>query len=156
MEEKNKRQQIIIRICCVIASAILWLYIFNVENPMRERKISVPVQVINKDVLAQSKLVPVGEEQLNATLTIRGNASDIYSIKTEDFKLESDLGAYVVKKGENKIPVIVRKSPETVRIVNSENLWVTITLDELKQETVPVKIITEGKAKEGFLQCSLY
>lgn len=150
MEEKNKRQQIIIRICCVIASAILWLYIFNVENPMRERKISVPVQVTNKDILAQSKLVPVGEEQLNATLTIRGNASDIYSIKTEDFKLEADVGGYVVKKGENKLPVTVRKSPENVRIVNSENLWVTITLDELKQKTVSVKVITEGKAKEGF------
>lgn len=150
MEEKNKRQQIIIRICCVIASAILWLYIFNVENPMRERKISVPVQVINKDVLAQSKLVPVGEEQISATLTLRGNASDIYSVKSTDFKLESDLGAYVVRKGENKIPVTVKKAPQSVRIVNSENLWVTIMLDDLSQKIVNAKVIVDGKAKEGF------
>ena len=150
MEDKSKKQQIIIKVCCVIASFILWLYIFNVENPIRERKITVPVQMVNKDILAQSKLVPVGDDSLSITLDIRGNASDIYSVKSDDFKLESDLSAYVVKKGENRIPVQVKKSPQSIRVVNSENLWVTINLDELKQKTVPIKLISEGKPKEGF------
>lgn len=150
MEEKSKKQQIIIKICCVIASFVLWLYIFNVENPMRERRLTVPVQMVNKDILAQSKLVPVGDENLSITLDIRGNASDIYSVKPDDFKLESDLSAYVVKKGENKIPVQIKKSPGSIRIVNNQNLWVTVELDEVKQKTVPVKVVLEGKAKEGF------
>lgn len=150
MEEKSKNQQIIIKICCVIASFILWLYIFNVENPIRDRKITVPVQIVNKDILAQSKLVPIGEENLSITLDIRGNASDIYSVKVEDFKLESDLSAYVVKKGENKIPVEIKKSPQSIRIANNENLWVKIDLDELKQKVVSIKVVLEGKAREGF------
>lgn len=150
MEEKSKRQQVIIKICCVIASFVLWLYIFNVENPVRERKLVVPVQVVNKDILAQSKLVPVGEENVNITLDVRGNASDIYSVKPDDFKLESDLSAYVVKKGENRIPVQIKKTPENIRIVNSENLWVSINLDEIIQKNVSVKVLLEGKVKEGF------
>lgn len=150
MDEKNKKQQVIVKMCCVIASFILWLYIFNVENPIRERKIIVPVRVINKDVLTQSKLVPVGEEQLNITLDIRGNASDIYSIKSEDFRLESDLSAYVVKKGDNRIPVEVKRYPESIRIVNSENLWVGIMLDDLVRKTIPVRIVSEGKTRDGF------
>lgn len=150
MEEKSKRQQVIIKVCCVIASFVLWLYIFNVENPVRERKLVVPVQMVNKDILAQSKLVPVGEENISITLDIRGNASDIYSVKPEDFKLESDLSAYVVKKGENRIPVEIKKSPGSIRIVNNENLWISINLDEIIQKTVSVKVIVEGKAKEGF------
>lgn len=150
MEEKNKRQQLIIRACCIIASFILWLYIFNVENPIRERKISVPVTVINKDKLSELNLVPVGEEQANVSLTIRGSASDVYLVKPEDFKLESDLGAYGVKKGENKIPVVIKKSPQSVSVVNNENLWIRVVLDDLKQKTIPVKVVIEGKAKEGF------
>lgn len=150
MEEKSKRQQVVIKVCCIIASFVLWLYIFNVENPVRERKLVVPVQVINKDILAQSKLVPVGDENLSITLDIRGNASDIYSVKSDDFKLESDLNAYVVKKGENRIPVQVKKRPGGITIVNSENLWVNITLDEIIQRSVSVKVVVEGKAKEGF------
>lgn len=150
MEEKSKRQQVIIKVCCVIASFVLWLYIFNVENPVRERKLVVPVQMVNKDILAQSKLVPVGEENISITLDIRGNASDIYSVKPEDFKLESDLSAYVVKKGENRIPIEIKKSPGSIRIVNNENLWISINLDEIIQKTISVKVIVEGKAKEGF------
>jgi YbbR domain-containing protein len=150
MEEKHKRQQVIIKVCCVIASFILWLYIFNVENPVRERKLIVPVQMVNKDILAQSKLVSIGEENLSVTLNIRGNASDIYSVKPDDFKLQSDLSAYVVKKGDNKIPVEIKKSPGSIRIVNNENLWVSIELDELMQKTVSIKVVIEGKAKEGF------
>ncbi|MBV7271566.1 hypothetical protein JMF89_04440 [Clostridiaceae bacterium UIB06] len=150
MEEKNKRQQLIIRACCIIASFILWLYIFNVENPIRERKISVPVTVVNKDKLSESSLVTVGEEQTKVSLTIRGNSSDVYLVKPEEFKLESDLSAYGVKKGENKIPVVIKKSPQNVSVVNSENLWIRVVLDDLKQKTIPVKVVIEGKAKEGF------
>lgn len=151
MEEKNKKQQLIIRTCCIIASFTLWLYIFNVENPIKERKILVPVTIVNKDKLTQSKLVTVGSEQENVSLTIKGDASDVYLIKSEDFKLESNLGDYGVKKGENKIPVVIKKSPQNVKIVNSESLWITITLDDLKQKTVSVKVEVEGKVKEGFL-----
>ncbi len=150
MEEKGKKQLIVIKICCVIASFILWLYIFNVENPIRERKIVVPVQVVNKDVITQSKLTPIEEEHLSIELTIRGNAPDIYSVKPEEFKLVSDLNAYVFKKGENKIPVEIKKSPSTVRVTNSENLWIKIILDDLKEKTVPIKVIFQGKVKEGF------
>jgi YbbR domain-containing protein len=150
MEAKTKRQYMIIKICCVIASFILWLYIFNVENPMIERSITVPVQITNKDVLNQSKLIAINEKDLSVSLTISGNASDVYSIKPNDFQLESDLNGYLVKSGENRIPVIVKKSPQAIRIVNSENLWVKIILDNLNQKNVGVKLGLSGKVKEGF------
>lgn len=150
MEAKNKRQQVIIKLCCVIASFVLWLYIFNVENPIKEREISVPVQVVNKNVITQSNLVPIDEENLNINLTIRGNASDIYSIKPQNFKLVSDLSDYVVKKGENKIPVEIKSSPSNVIVTNNENLWVKIMLDDLKRKTVPIKVVFDGKVKEGY------
>ncbi|WP_123054685.1 CdaR family protein [Clostridium sp. JN-1] len=150
MDQKDKRQQIVVKVCCVIVSFILWLFIYNVENPVRERKIVVPVQVINKDTPVQSNLVPIDEDNLSVTLTIKGNASDLYAVKASQFKLVSDLGTYVVKKGENKIPVQVVKSPSTVRIVNSESLWVKVIIEDLKSKNVPVKLSLLGKAKSGF------
>jgi YbbR domain-containing protein len=150
MEEKVKKHQVILKICCVIASLALWLYIFNVENPLRERQVVVPVQILNKDAIAKSNLVPLEEDNLSISLTIRGNASDIYSIKPSNFKLVSDLSAYAIKKGENKIPVEVKNSPANVRITNNDTLWVKINLDDLKRKTVPVKITFDGNAKKGF------
>jgi YbbR domain-containing protein len=150
MEKKNKNQQIVIKICCVIASFVLWLYIFNVENPIRERKITVPVQVVNKAALSQFKLVPVNADNLSVTLNIRGNASDVYSVKASDFNLESDLSAYALRKGQNRIPITIKKKPESITIVNNENLWVAINLDTLVEKYVPVKIALEGNVKDGF------
>lgn len=150
VERKNKRNQILVKICCVIASFILWLYIFNVEDPMRERKIVVPVTIVNKDALAQSKLVQIDNQSASISLLIKGNASNVYSVKPSDFKLQSDLNAYVMKKGENNIPVEVKKSPDNISILNNENLWIKVQLDELKQKSVPVRIGVVGKPKEGY------
>lgn len=150
MDEKGKKHQVILKICCVIASLVLWLYIFNVENPLSERQVVVPVQILNKDAIAQSNLVPLEGDNFTISLTIQGNASDIYSIKPSNFKLVSDLSGYAIKKGENKIPVDIKKSPANIRITNSNSLWVKINFDDLKRKTVPVKIIFDGNVKKGF------
>lgn len=149
MERKISQNQILIKICCVIASFILWLYVFNVENPVRQRKIVVPVNIVNKEALSQSKLVEIDDKNLEIPIEIKGNASDIFSIKAEDFKLECDLGSYVMKKGENKVPVEVKKSPGNVTIVNNENLWLSIKLDTLAKKNLPIKVLIDGQTKNG-------
>ncbi|MFL0196123.1 YbbR-like domain-containing protein [Clostridium sp. WILCCON 0269] len=150
MEEKIKGHQVLIKICCIIAAFILWLYIFNVQNPTIERKIVVPVNIINEDVLAQSKLVQIGEKEFNISLLVKGSASDVYSIKSADFQLQSDLSSYSMKKGENNIPVSVKKSPDNIHIVNNDNLWVKLQLDELKQKNISIRVVLQGKSKEGY------
>jgi len=150
MERKSKKEQIIIKACCAIAAFILWFYIYNIENPIKERSITVPVKIINQSMLAESKLAPVIDGDVNINITISGNVTDIYSIKPEQFELSSDLNALALKKGENKIPVTVNTSPAGINVLNSDSLWVKMNIDELAQKSVPVKVILEGKAKEGF------
>ncbi|WP_368489051.1 YbbR-like domain-containing protein [Clostridium sp. BJN0013] len=150
MEEKIKENQILIKICCIVAAFILWLYIFNVENPTIERKIVVPVTIVNKNILTQSKLVQVGEKEFRVSLLIKGSASDLYSIKATDFELQSDLNSYAMKKGENTVPVSVKKSPDNITIINNENLWIKLQLDKLKQKTFSIKVLLQGKVKEGY------
>ena len=150
MERKSKKEQFIIKACCAIAAFILWLYIFNIENPIKERSLTVPVKVINQSMLSESKLAPVIDGEVSISITISGNVTDIYSIKPEQFDLQADLSALALKKGENKVPVTVITSPAGIKVVNADSLWVTINIDELVKKTVPVKVILEGKTKEGF------
>jgi len=150
MDGKNKKEQLIIKACCAVAAFILWLYIFNIENPIKEINITVPVKVVNQELLSESKLAPVIEGDINLTITISGNVTEIYSVKPEDFELQADLNALALKKGDNKIPVTVNKSPAGINVVNADNLWVKINVDDLVEKTVPVKVLLVGKAKEGF------
>ncbi|EJE7235369.1 hypothetical protein FC820_03915 [Clostridium sporogenes] len=150
MGKKSKTENIIVKICCIIASFALWLYIFNIENPIKEQKITVPVNIVNKESMNELELALMPKEVNTVTLIIKGNVKDIYSVKAEDFKVEADLNSFGLKKGENKIPVKVKKSPGSIKIVNEENLWTKITLDKLKSKTVPIKIKVTGTPKDGY------
>ncbi|MDF2881940.1 MAG: YbbR family protein [Clostridiaceae bacterium] len=152
MDEKIKRNQIIIRICCIIAAFGLWLYINGIENPIRENIISVPVEIVNKDTLTDSKLALIDDQSSNINLTISGATSDVYSVKPSSFKLRVDLSGYAIKKGENTIPVQLVQQPDNIKIVNTERLWIKINVDEYAKKKVPVKINVEGKTKTGFYQ----
>ncbi|EJO5348527.1 hypothetical protein NRP93_002655 [Clostridium botulinum] len=150
MGKKSKTKNIIVKICCMIASFALWLYVFNIENPIKEQKITVPVNITNKESINKQELALVPKEINTVTLIIKGNVKDIYSVKPEDFKVEADLSSFGLKKGENKIPVKVKKSPRNISIVNEENLWTKIILDRLKSKTVPIRIKVTGSPKEGY------
>ncbi|EJP6472048.1 hypothetical protein NHI66_001320 [Clostridium botulinum] len=154
MGKKSKTENIIVKICCIIASFALWLYIFNVENPIKEQKITIPVNIVNKESMNERELALVPKEANNVTLIVKGNVNDIYSVKAEDFKVEADLNSFALKKGENKIPVKIKKSPSNIKIVNEENLWINITLDRLKSKIVPIRIKVTGTPKEGYAALS--
>ncbi|WP_125153976.1 CdaR family protein [Clostridium rectalis] len=150
MDEKNKRQDIMVKICCVITAFGLWLYTTSVVNPIRTYKKSIPVTIINEEALSKYNLALVPNQNFYITLNLKGTATDIYSVKENDFKIIIDLGAYVLQKGENNIPVKIVKSPNNIDIVNKDNLWVKVQLDDLIEKTVPLKVKLTGKTKDGY------
>lgn len=153
MDEKSKKYQLIVKITCFITAFGLWLYISNLENPISTYRLSnVPVKLINTEALAQSKLALLPGSQQTVTLTLRGRSADFALIKSEQFSLVADLGAYVLKKGEVNIPVQVVNSPkeDNVKILNSNNLWIKINLDEYVEKTVPIKVLIEEGVKPGY------
>ena len=55
--DKDGKQQFIIKICCVIAAFVLWLFITSTENPLTAYKIkNIPVQLLNTDTLTQIQI----------------------------------------------------------------------------------------------------
>ena len=150
--DKDGKQQFIIKICCVIAAFALWLFITSTENPVTAFKIkSIPVQLLNTDILAHSDLVLAPGQDLTTTLNIKGaNTSMLLNAKSEDFTVVADLGAYALKRGEQKIPIEIRKSPDNISVINSDSLFIKVNLDELTEAKLPIRLNVSGKPKEGF------
>ena len=150
--DKDGKQQFIIKICCVIAAFALWLFISSTENPVTTYKIkNIPVELLNTDILTNSNLILVPGQDLTISLTIKGaNTNILLAKKEEDFKVVADLSAYALKSGEQKIPIEIRKSPDNVNVLNSDNLFIKISLDELIEAKLPVNVNVTGKPKEGF------
>lgn len=150
MDEKNKKKQLLIKFLCVIAALSLWLYIYNIENPIKDTNITVPVEITNMSSLSDMKLALVSDKPLTVTLSVRGSVTDISNMKASDFSLVADMSGYVVKKGESKIPVEVKKSPGGITIVNVDNLWVQVTIDTSAQKSLDIQFASQGEAKQGY------
>ncbi|WP_234123192.1 CdaR family protein [Clostridium hydrogenum] len=148
--EKSRRKQLVVKIFCLIASFCLWLYITNYENPIKTYRLkNVTVQVTNQDYLKQNNFVLVPNQNFSVTLTLRGNSEELYGVKTDDFKLVADLSSYALKKGINRIPVKIERSPDNINVVQTEGLWVDVDIDEYAQKTVAVKTNVEGRPLGG-------
>ncbi|GAA0123683.1 MULTISPECIES: YbbR-like domain-containing protein [Clostridium] len=148
--DKEKRQDILIKICCIIASFALWFYIRGTENPITSHSIkNIPVQVLNTEALAQNNLVLLPEQNFKVNLNVKGPASAVYHIdKNKDFKIVVDLSKYALKAGVNTIPIEITESPSTVSIV-SENLWIEVKIDTIKNKEVPVTPEVQGELSPG-------
>jgi len=149
----RKKNNQIIKICCVIAAFALWLYISTQDNSPTEQVVkNVKVQLINTDAIEQQKLIELPKEEYTVTLKISGLSSDVRAVvnKPEAFKVIADMSKYTLKKGKNNIPVQVQSNPSNVGVLKTTDMWVVVELDELAERTVPIKVDLKGKPKTGY------
>lgn len=143
MDKGNKNQTIIVRIICLLLSFGLWLYVSNVENPVRTYEVKgVPVEIINEKSLTDSGFAISNPQQFTVDLKVEGASSEITKIKKEDFKVAVDMSAYALKSGENTIPVQILSYPENINIRNNGFLGIKVNLEEIttKQLTIKSKV----------------
>lgn len=139
----------LIKICCVIAACSLWLYIINETNTQTSLPITVPVELVNVEVINENGYALLPGQQFNIDLRVKGSSANIAAGKSQ-FKVVADMNLYRVVKGENYIPIRIDRQPVNVNVLNSEGMYVKVALDELIKKTFPIKVNLSGKTKEGY------
>lgn len=150
--DKQKRQDIIIKICCLVAAIVLWMYVRSSEDPVITSVLKyVPVEVLNADTLTDKGLVLIEPQDFYINLSVKAAASVVSDLdKNKDFKLVVDLQGYGLTPGENKVPVQIKESPTGVTISNADALNIKIDVDSLVEKNVDVTATTVGKVSAGF------
>ncbi len=129
--DKGKDQTLIVKLICILLSFGLWLYISNVENPVRTYEIKkVPVELVNTDILKNSNFSVVDNQQFTVDLKLEGPSSEMSKVKKEDFKIVADMATYALREGENTIPVQIITYPENVTIKNNGFLGIKVMLEK--------------------------
>ncbi|MCY6483444.1 CdaR family protein [Clostridium aestuarii] len=153
---QKSRQQLMIKIGCVIAAFIMWLYTSNDINMNKTRRISnIPVEFVNEDLLIQSGFVLSPGQKFATSLKITGKATDVYAVSSEQFKIVADMSVYALKKGENKIPISIMKRPnKNINIINDDTMWISVKVDNFVQKVVSVDVEVKGSSKDGFYKAT--
>lgn len=146
MDKGSKKQSLIVKLICLLLSFGLWLYISNVENPVRSYELkNIPVELVNVDTLKDSKFAIASNQEFKVDLKLQGSSSDVLKAKKEDFKIVADMSAYALKSGDNTIPVQIVSYPENINIKNNGFLGIKIKLEELvKKEMLITSKVSIG------------
>ena len=140
MDNWKNKQKIIVQLVCLLLSLGLWIYVTNIENPIKSYELSkVPVEIKNADSLKDVGLVLAPNQQFYVNLKIEGSSQDLFSIDKSDFTISVDLSEFVLKNGDNKIAVNIENAPSTVKIKNSNGLTITVNTEAYLTKEVPVK-----------------
>lgn len=150
MLKKIEGKNFLVKFICLLLSFSLWLYIINVENPVRDYTLKgVPVQIINADILKEYNLVMIPNQNLVVDLDLEGPSSDIYKVKKDQFKVVVNLGAYVLKEGDNNIPVEIANYPTNINIKNNGFLRVNVVLDKYQEKSIPIESKIKVNTEKG-------
>lgn len=151
MDNWKNKQKVIVQLVCVLLSFGLWIYVTNIENPIKSYELNkVPVEIKNSDNLKSSGLTLSPNQNFYVNLKIEGSSQDLFSIDKEDFKISVDLNELVLKKGENKVMVRIEEAPQDIKIKNSTGLIIRINTEEYKTKEVPVKSKINVISKSGY------
>lgn len=151
--DKSENRTLIVKIICLLLSFGLWLYVSNVENPLRTRELNnIPVELINEGSLVDSKFAIENKQQFTVDLKLEGPSNEVLKAKKEDFKIVADMSAYALKVGENSIPVQIISAPQNINIKNNGFLGIKVNLEELVKKDFTIKSKVKVTYKENIYE----
>lgn len=154
--DKKSNKKIIVQFVCVVLSFALWLYINNVENPVKDSTIrNVPVEIVNSELLKNLDLSLSEDQEYTVDVNISGPSNQIYTITKDDFNLKVDLSQYALKQGENTIPVEVVDYPEGINIKNTKSLAVKVKIESCTKKELDIESMVDINYQSGFSEKSL-
>ena len=138
-----------LKILSLVLAVALWYMIGNIDDPVTIDTYTIPVQIINGDVLKSNDKAYEITEGESVTFTVRGKTSILNKLKENDFRAEADLEKLSLV---NSVPIDVtvsRYSGEvdiTLGIVNT----LKVNIENRVEALLPVVVETEGSVGEGF------
>lgn len=151
MDNWKNKQKVIVQLVCLLLSIGLWIYVTNIENPIKSYELSkVPVEVKNIDKLKESGLALAPNQEFYVNLKVEGSSQELFNIDKSDFVISVDLSEVVLKVGENKVIVNIKSAPNTVKIKNSNGLAIPIITEEYLTKEVQVKSKIDVISKSSY------
>lgn len=139
---KHFRQNWTYRLLAVILAVIVWLYVIGEQNPTGHAVIRVPLEAVN----LREDLV-VAESPTNVQVRVEGRRVVVESLLPRDIHAAVDLQN--AQTGENVVQVQV-EAPEGINIIDVNPPEVTIKVEKIEQNQLPVQVVLVGSPAGGY------
>lgn len=127
----------------VLMAILLWVYVTNVQNPVKEQEFRVAVDT--RGEIPQGLSV-TGLPQ-SVVVRVRGNNAQLNGVRSTDFQAVVDLSN--LSEGSTHRPVQVT-APSGLQVVQVSPARVDLTVDRIIQRQVPLRVSVKGEPTDGF------
>ena len=138
-----------LKILSLALAIVLWYIIGNIDDPVIVDTYTIPVQIVNSDVLKSNDKAYEITEGETVTFTVRGKRSILDKLNERDFRAEADLEKLSLV---NSVPidVTVARYANDVTIVLGITNTVKVNIENRVEAMLPVIVETTGEVGEGF------
>ena len=149
---KNKFGALLISI---LAAFALWMYVITEVSPNSEWTYhDIHVALEGETLLKERGLIITNISSTNVDLTLSGNRSDLNQLNSSNITLKADM-TKIYDPGVHKIiyDIILpgNVASNAFTRVNQDPEAITVTVERFERKEVPVVIIYQGKAPDGYV-----
>lgn len=143
-----------LKLLSLLFAVVIWLVVVNVADPEATKSFSVPVEIVNKDIITEMGKVPnvVGDTDI-AVFYIAGSRSYVEDMTSDDFSVTADLSQVdLSQEGEAKlvpIEITAKKNERRIEIVR-RTVNMQITLEDRLEKKFVISGEATGTPAEGY------
>lgn len=143
-----------LKLLSLLFAVIIWLVVVNVADPDATKTYSIPVEIINQDIITEMGKVPnvVGDTDI-AVFYITGPRSAVDDMTSDDFSVTADLSQIdLSQEGEAKlvpIEITAKKNERNIEIVR-RTVNMQITLEDRLEKKFVISADSIGTPAEGY------
>lgn len=140
------------KVLALLFAIILWLVVYNVDDPVITRTYMTTVTLQNEDSI-QDKYYEILDNSHNVSFTVSGKRSILDKIDDSDFTATADFNEMIVSeggaRGSVKINIMAKRSASLLKI-NGSNKLLVVSLEDAKSKQFVVNPTTEGEVADGY------
>lgn len=133
----------------------MWMYVITEVSPNSEwTYYDIPVHLEGETLLKERGLIITAISSTNVDLTLSGNRTDLNQLSRDNITLKSDM-TKIYDPGVHKIGYDISYPgnfpSNAFNRVNQDPDSITVTVERLERKEVPVNIIYQGRAPDGYV-----
>lgn len=135
---KQKGNNRLAFVFCLVLAAITWVYVMNTVNPMVTREYRpIPVTLLNLEDITNQGMVVMEPQQPMISVTLQGLRNTLNRVSANQIIAEVDLRGY--SEGLTRAPINIRQPAETsVYAASSRDLLLNI--EQMVERTLDVDV----------------
>ena len=142
------------KILAVALAFILWLVVYNIDDPKKTKTYTTNVTVENAAVVTDmNKCYEVLNGTNTVTFSVTGKRSELDKLDDTDFTAVADMNRLIVSADGDKasVPIEINTKRSFGDLsINSKNKYLELSLEDLMSRRYMISADTSGKVAEGY------